>query len=184
MRLNEEEYYKYLEIHQGLIYYVGKKKKLIPTTMSLDTFLNFSIPEKFPIRNALYENIHLWDDYIKENSENLSDDDKDIIRGFKYFKEGNFYIVKLTKKYALFLGDKYVYGVHALSDPFQSLLGNNLPVMVKKKELRGLGIKKRWFALYEDTIILSGQSEKEVTEEIRKLIPDAKKREGVFYFNI
>jgi len=292
MRLNKEEYAKYLEIHLRLIYYVGKKKNLIPGKTSLDMFLNYPVEEKIPSRNAVYDNIHLLDEYIKENSGDLSGDDKDIIRDFKYFKQGNFYVVKLTKKYAMFLGDKYVYGVQALNDPFETFWGNNLPVMVqavllpykgkiiydgilanyavrfgsgirksikndyalsegkygiitelpekvdksklensvekellimmktkssrdhnwyeienlldehpelesiyikewgrinsrkKKKELKGLGIKKRWFALYDDAIIVSGQSEKEVIEEIRELIPDTKKREGVFYFKI
>ncbi len=292
MRLNEEEYYKYLEIHPKLIYYVGIKKGLISKSTTLEKFMNYSVEDKYPIRNAMYENIHMLNDYIKEKSEELSKEDKDIIRGFKYFKQGTFYVVKLTKKYAYFLGDKYVYGVHALNDPFQSFWGNNLPIMVqavllpykgkiiydgiisnypihfgkgirssikndytlsegkygiitelperinknnleksvekellimmktkssreynwykienlleehpelepiyirewgrinsrkKKKEMRGLGIKKRWFAMYNDTIILSGKSEKELRMEIRTLIEDAKKREGIYYFKM
>ncbi len=110
MRLNQKEYYKYLEIHPKMIYYVGKRKKLIPKSTTLEDFMNYSVEDKYPIRNAMYENTHMLNDYIKENSEELSEEDKDIIRGFKYFKQGTFYVVKLTKKYAYFLGDKYVYG--------------------------------------------------------------------------
>lgn len=40
-------------------------------------------------------------------------------------------LVKLTKKYAYFLNDDYVYGVNALNDPFQLFFGNNLPTMVE-----------------------------------------------------
>ncbi|MEM6699499.1 MAG: hypothetical protein AAF599_13945, partial [Bacteroidota bacterium] len=209
-----------------------------------------------------------------------------------YFKQGRFYIIKLTKKNAHFLGDKFVYGVHALSDPFQIFFGNNLPTMVqtvllpfkgkliydgimstysisfgrgisssikndyalsqgrygiitelpekisksqtanglekellvmmktkssrehnwyriedllqknpelepiyirewgrinarkKKKELRSLGIQKRWFAMVNDTIISSGNSEKELKGEIGKLILDPNRRRGVYYFKV
>jgi hypothetical protein len=254
--------------------------------------MEFSAEEKYPIRNALYENIQMLDDYIAEYSSELTEEDKDIIRGFKHYKQGTFYVIKQTKKNAHFLGDKYVYGVHALNDAFHLFWGNNLPIMVqavllpfkgkiiydgmlssfpihfgrgitgsiknsyslsvgkygvitdlpvsidpkqleqsaekellimmktktsrehnwyeienllqehphlisvyikewgrinsrkKKKELRDLGIKKRWFAMYEDTIILSGKSEKEVKMEIEDVILDSKKRAGVYFFKI
>ncbi len=98
MRLNEEEYNKYLGVHPKLIYYVGMRKKLIPKETSLEEFMNYTVEDKYPIRNAMYENIHMLNDYIKENSERLSEEEKEIIRDFKYFKQGTFYVVKLTKK--------------------------------------------------------------------------------------
>lgn len=131
MRLTEKEYNKYLSIHPRLIYYVGKKLNEIPKRVNYEEFMNYSVEEKYPIRNALYENIELVENYIKDNISDLSDFDKEIIRGFKYFKKGTFYVVKLSKKYAFFLSDKYVYGVYALNDPFQMFWGNNLPVMIE-----------------------------------------------------
>ncbi len=289
MRLSEEEYYQYLAIHPKLIYYAGKKMQLIPSSATLEEFSNYAVKEKLPSREALYDNIHLLDDYLKEHSENLSEEAKEIIEGFKHFRRGTFYIVKLTKKYAYFLGEKYVYGVHALNDPFEMFWGNKMPVMVKatllpykgkiiydgiiseypmyfgkgmasslknnatlaegkyglitelpekandnvgpeqallllmktkssrehnwyeieglleahpelipiyikewgrinsrnkKKAIREMGIKKRWFAMYNDTIILSGKSEKELRMAMSEIIPDATKREGVYYFKV
>ena len=292
MILTEKEYIKYLEIHLRLMFYVGKRKKLIPEMATIQEFMGYSRMDKFPIRNVVYENIHMLDDFIEESSGNLSEEDIEIIQGFKCFRQGTFYVVKLTKKYAYFLGEKYVYGVHALGDPFQTFWGNSLPVMIetvllpykgkivydgfvqnysvrfgkgirdsiknncalaeakygmitqlpekvdqsmlessverellvmmktkssrennwyeierllesypelepvymrewgrinsrnKKKEIRGLEIKKRCFAIYNDTIILSGASEKKVRIEIEKIVPDDKKREGVYYFKI
>jgi hypothetical protein len=292
MRLNEEEYYKYLSIHPKLVYYVGMRKKLISSETSLEEFMNYSVEDKYPIRNAMYENIHLLNDYIKENSESLSEEDKEIIRGFKYFKQGTFYVIKLTKKHALFFGDKYVYGVFALNDPFELFWGNDLPVMVqavllpykgkiiydgiissypihlgrgirssikndfalsegkygiitelpekidenklenslenellimmktkasrehnwyeietmleenpelmgvyikdlgrinsrrKKKELKGLGIKKQCFAMYNNTIIASSGTQKELEKKIKGLISDKEKIESIYYFKI
>jgi hypothetical protein len=130
MRLSEQEYIQYLDIHPRLIYYVGQKKKLLPSTTSFEQFMDFPVEDKFPIRNALYDNIHLTNQYIKENDSILSEEDKDIIRDFKYFKRGTFYVVKMLKKHAHFLGDEFVYGVTALSDPFQDLIGG-VPIAVQ-----------------------------------------------------
>jgi len=293
MKLSEEENFQYLQIHPKLMYYVGKEKKLIPAGISFKDFMDYSVQEKFPIRNALYENIHLLEAYIKEHTTTLTEDDKAIIRAFKHFKKGTFYVMKLTKKYAHFLGDKYIYGVYALNDPFEMFWAkNNLPVMVqvvllpfkgkiiydgvissypihlgrgirssiknsyalaegkygiitelpakvdpsslennaekellvmmktkssrdhnwydierllekhpelyavyikewgrinsrkKKKELRELGVKKRHFAMYNDTIISSGKTEKELRKEIEGLILEDKKRTGIYYFKL
>ena len=131
MRLNEEEYYQYLKLHINIIYYVGRKKNLIPASTTVEDFRRYSTDDKVPIRNAVYENIEMLDEYIYDHSENLSEEEKEIILDFKKFKKGTFYIIKLTKKYAYFFGDKYVYGVYALNDPFQMFFGNNLPIMVE-----------------------------------------------------
>lgn len=292
MRLNEKEYNEYLAIHPKLIYYVGKKKNLIPSGTTLEEFMNYSAKDKYPVRNALYENIHMLDTYIKEHSNELSEEDKDTIRQFKHFKKGTFYIIKLLKKYALFMGEKYVYGVYALNDPFQMFWGNNLPVMVeavllpykgkiiydglisnypihlgrgirssiknsyalmegrygiitelpekidttklesnlekellimmktkasrehnwyeieelleenpnlmpvyikewgrinaraKKKELKKLGIKRQYFALYNDTIITSSANQKDLEKKIAELISDKATREAIYYFKL
>ncbi len=293
MRLTEEEYYQYLNLHIPLIHFVGQQKGLISSSTTLEEFLSYPSEDKYPVRNAFYENIDMSEEYIEKFSNSLSKEDKEIIRGFKDFKQGTFYVVKLTKKNAHFLGEKYVYAVHALGDPFQMFWGKNLPVMiqtvllpfkgkiiydgmfssypvhfgkgirdsvknsyvmsegkfgiinelpievsgnsstsysvekhlllmmktkssreynwdeildlleahpelepvfykekgrinsrVKKKELRLLGIQKRWFAMYDDTIIQSGKSEKELSAAIEKLNIDKSKRQGVYYFKI
>lgn len=292
MRLNEEEYYQYIKLHIQIIYYVGKKKNLIPASTTFKEFMSYPTEDRVPVRNAVYENIEMLDDYIADHSENLSEEEKEIILDFKNFKQGTFYVMKLTKKYAYFFGDNRIYGVYALSDPFQMILGNNLPTMVgavllpfkgkivydgmistypihfgrgvqgsikndyrlseakygvitelpekidnsilknsaekellvlmktkasreynkyeiadlllehpelesvhtkewgrinsraKKKELKGLGIQKRWFAMYNNTILLSSKSEKELKIEVKKLIQDDKHREGIYYFKM
>lgn len=130
MRLTEPEYYKYLLIHLRLMYYVGIKLEAIPKNTDFEAFTNFTQQDKFPIRNLLYKNIKVWDDYISENPDKLSKEDKEIIEGFKNYKEGTFYVVRKTKKYTLFMDDKYVYGVYALGDLFETLLGNNFPIMI------------------------------------------------------
>ncbi|MCB0650669.1 MAG: hypothetical protein KDC85_05285 [Saprospiraceae bacterium] len=131
MRLNEQEYNQYIRIHPKLIYFAGKKLALFPKNTTLEKFLGWSVEKKYPIREALYENLHLLDEFIHEFSKELSKEDIELIQQFKHFTKGTFVVVKLTSEHAIFMDDQFAYEVLALSDPFEMFWGNNLPVMVE-----------------------------------------------------
>jgi len=131
MRLSEEEYYQFYDLHPLLLYYIGSQKHMIPPNTTLEDFMMLSVQEKYPIREALYENINVIDDFIRDFGKEFSKEEIEIIQGFKNFKKGSFYVMQLTKKHALFLGDEFVYAVLALGDPFEYFWGNQLPVMVE-----------------------------------------------------
>lgn len=292
MHLNKEEYRQYMRLQPSVLYYVGQQQKILPSKMSFEEFMATPRNDKLPTREALYDNIHLLEKYIKENAAVLSEEDQSIIRNFKHFKKERFFVVKQTNKYAFFLGEKHVYAVHALNDPFQTFWGDNLPVMIetvllpfknkivydgilfgsnihfgkgiresiknnlniaegryglitslpvkidasvlqnsserellammktkssreqnwykiqdlieehpnlnavymkewgrintraKKKELKSLGVKKRWFGIYNDTILASGNNEKEVYKQISAMLSEQGDLEAVFYFKV
>jgi hypothetical protein len=72
MRLTEKEYNQYYNTHPKLIYYVGITLNLLSEGVSLEEFMDFSVEEKYPIREALYENIKLIDNYIESHgSQNI-----------------------------------------------------------------------------------------------------------------
>lgn len=54
----------------------------------------------------------------------------------------------------------------------------------KKKELRELGIKKQHFAIYNDTVIATGKSLKEVQEIVKEMLQEKNSLESIFYFKI
>lgn len=292
MRLKEKEYYEYLNIHPKLLHYAGIKNNLLPKDTLLEDFMNSSAQEKFPVRESLYENINLVNQYINEKANELSEAQKDILLQFKHFKKGTFYIMKMTEKETLFMDDDYVYSVLALNDPFIYFFQNrSIPIMVetvllpyngkiiydgiisnypihigrtmasglknefnmkkgtngiiktlpvkttqkskpdykemlslmmktkssreynyyaiedllnehpelfphyykewgrinsraKKKTLKELGIKKRHFAIYDDTIIASGKNLKEVEAIVMEIIDGKEDLEAIFYFKI
>ena len=59
MRLEEKEYYEYLDIHPKLLHYAGIKNNIFTKDTPLKDFMNSSAQEKFPVRESLYENIDL-----------------------------------------------------------------------------------------------------------------------------
>lgn len=292
MKLSIDEYNTFIKLHTDLICFVGKIKGMISESVTSNDYLNFTPEERFPIKSLLYENIELIDQFLDLNGNDYTEDEKGIVKNFKHFKEEQFYVIKQTKKYAYFFGDQYVYGVHALSDNFETFWGKNLPVIVNavllpfkdkivydgilsqlpiligkgirfslkndsslseakygvieqlpiqvkelgevesakrelitlmktkssremfqykvkdivqlypqlepvyikewglinsrnhKKELKALGVKKRWFAIYNNTIVVSGKSEKDIKKEVANIIEDEKMQEGILYFKV
>lgn len=130
MNLTKKEYKQFLRIHPRLMYYVAEKELLMPKGISFTEYMDLDVAEKVPSRDRIYERPEYMDEFIQENPYGFSKDDLDIVKGFKAFKRGQFWVVKFLKNYTIFLDEDYAYGVLALGDPFYSFWGDNLPVMV------------------------------------------------------
>lgn len=132
MKLAKQDYHQYLDIHRKLIHYAGIKQKIINENIPLDDFMDSSVREKLPAREALYDNIHLIDQYIVDYSDTLTEEEISIIKEFKNFRRGKFYVTKLTKNHALFMDNEYVFGVLALGDSFDSFWSKkDLPTLIE-----------------------------------------------------
>jgi hypothetical protein len=131
MRLSEEEYYEFLDIHQSMLLFAGQKQGLLDSEMDLDEFRLSSGKEKLTSREALYQTPGIIDEYVEANPFDLSEEELAIALGFKDFLAGTFYVVKYLKKHTIFLKDDVAYGVLSLSDPLQDILGNMSPVYVQ-----------------------------------------------------
>lgn len=51
----------------------------------------------------------------------------------------------------------------------------------KKKALE---VKKRWFAMHEDTIITSSQTEKDLIKQVNQIPKNGEERKAIYYFKI
>lgn len=131
MRLTETEYEKYLEVQSALMHYIGGKEKMLVGDMSVEDLLYSPVEIKLPIRDKIFEKIGYVTKFIAENPYHLTAEQLEIASGYKSFQKGQYWVVKYTKDYALFIDDNYAYGVLALSDLFEWILGENLPVMVE-----------------------------------------------------
>ncbi|KXB00941.1 hypothetical protein AKJ41_03360 [candidate division MSBL1 archaeon SCGC-AAA259O05] len=49
------------------------------------------------------------------------------------------------------------------------------------KKLRELGIEQGWFAILEDTVVASGESEEEVKRRIEKILPPERQNHAYIY---
>lgn len=131
MRLAENDRLQYMRVHLALIHYVGIKEKMLSKGITLEEFKDYSREEKFRLRDLIYQKPEHINSFIQENLYQLSKEDLSIAEQFKHFKKARFWIVKYLKNYAVFLDDNFAYGVLALADPFERVVGDALPLMVE-----------------------------------------------------
>ena len=82
------------------------------------------------MHNALVEHRDLIDVFADENPFGFDEADLEIVRSCKHLVAGRFYAYRPLKKYMVFLSSAtpvIAYGVVALFDPFEFVIGPHLP---------------------------------------------------------
>lgn len=122
MKLSKEDADLFFNLMWSLQHYVNLKLGVLPKVKTIDEYQKLPSSEKLKVREKLYENIELIDAYQDENPQNLSQEELEIIASWKKFQSGNYFIERLLKKYAIFIGDEKVYAVLALYETFEDVL--------------------------------------------------------------
>lgn len=133
MKLPKQDADLFFELMWPLQFFVNRELQVLPKVSTPDAYLKCSREEKGQVRDAMYGHVELVDAFIQENLPQFSDDKLEIIAKWKHFVADEFFIERLLKKYAIFIGsDEKVYGVLALYDAFQDVFDpGQLPVRVK-----------------------------------------------------
>ena len=117
------------------MFFVNRRLKAIPDKLaSSEEFAALSPGVRLKVRDALSDNLALIDAFVADNPARLSDDELDIVRSWRHLVTGQFYVFRELKKYTVFLSTTdptVAYGVLALSQPFEELIGPHLPVLVQ-----------------------------------------------------
>jgi len=122
MKLSTQDTDLFFKLMWSLQTYVNLKLEIIPDIAAVDEYQKLLSSEKLSVRDALYDNIELVDSYLEENPQNLSVEELEIIKSWKKFQRGDFFIERLLKKYAVFIGGEKVYGVLALYQTLENVL--------------------------------------------------------------
>jgi hypothetical protein len=131
MKLSPDNTQQFFKIMLDLLYYTNQQRSVIKRVKSKDDFLKLSTKKKFEIRNVLWQNPSLIDDFARENPENLADEDLSILLGWKKFVKGTFFIFRQLKKHAILIKDEEVYAVMGLySSLHEAIHDFPLPAMV------------------------------------------------------
>ena len=133
MKLSDQDADLFFGLMFPLQLFANQQLGILPEVSTLEEYLACPMEQKLPVRDALYENNALIDSFIQQNPHQLSADNLAIIAKWKQFIAGEFYIERLLKRYAIFIGtgDK-VYGISALHQAFQEVFHpSQLPVYVK-----------------------------------------------------
>ena len=134
MQVTIEQGKLFYKLFAALLGYVNRKLGILLVQFSESGEYTSLPPQtRGQVRDALYEHRELIDQFIAENPAGLSPEELEIVGGWKNALVGRFYILHYLKKHTIFLSatDKpyKAYGVLALADPIEEVVGRNLPVL-------------------------------------------------------
>lgn len=132
MKLSSEDAELYFELIWPLQLFVNRRLKILPKVKTVEELKNCPSEKRVAVRDALFENADLIDAFVKDNPEGFPDEKLAIVSKWNHFISGDFYIERLLKKYAVFIGGNNAYAVWALNDPFDAFFHpSQIPFLVK-----------------------------------------------------
>jgi hypothetical protein len=135
MLLTPQDVELYFKLHRALMFFVNQRLQVLPDDIaSPDEFSSLSPQVRLKVRDAFLNHTDLIQQFVDENSAHLTSDELDIVRSWRHLVHGKFYVFRQLKKYMVFLStdqQPVAYGVLALSQPFEELVGPYLPVLTE-----------------------------------------------------
>lgn len=132
MQISSEDATLFFKLMPALQTFANQSLHVIKNLNEVEQYQRISNDQRVKLRNIFYKKPEIIDDFVRENWFGFSPDELAIVSGWKNFVAGDFFIDRILKKYAVFIGNTKVYGVLALVEPFQVVLaGMPLPAYVK-----------------------------------------------------
>jgi len=132
MFLTPDEAELFFKLHRSLMFYVNERLGVVPNIGSADEFSALPPEIRLEVRNAFHDETDLIESFVDANPCDLSDEELDIVLSWHHQVAGKFFIFRQLKRYTVFLSTEdtpIAYGVLALTEPFEDLIGLHLPVM-------------------------------------------------------
>ena len=133
--LNQYEYDLFFKIHKNILLFANKIGKISKEFKRLedwgeyDDFRN----DACKLRNYLFDNKNLVDDFIEKNPASFNKEELDITSNWKKTITGSFIILKHLKKYSIFLHNESskIYAIIGLMQSIEDITPKGcLPVLV------------------------------------------------------
>ena len=136
MKLSKEEASLFYKLNDSLLFYTNQKYPVIKGFNSPVLKDKGYPPEKIAeLNKRLYDHPELIDSFIAENPFKFNQEELNVLKGWRKFIKGEFFIMSHSKEYSVFFeaykDEPKVYGVVGLCDEIKNVVGNDLPVLVK-----------------------------------------------------
>jgi len=134
MQVSLEEGKVFYRLYAALLGYVNRRLGLVLVQFSDSTeYTSLPPTTRAEVRDALFAHRELIDEFVQENPAGLSPEELEVVANWKHAIVGKFYVMRYLKKYAVFLtsseSPKKAYGVLALADPLEEVIGSQLPIL-------------------------------------------------------
>ncbi len=134
MLLSRDDAELFFRLHRSLMHFVNQRLGVVPDVAGPDEFSGLPPEERLEVRKAFLDHVELIDAYVDENPAKLGDDELDVVLSWRHQVAEKFYAFRQLKNYMVFLtsADPPVsYGVVALTEPFEDVIGPYLPRMTE-----------------------------------------------------
>ncbi len=135
MLLEPQDLNVFFRLHRTLMFFVNQRLKVIPNELGTpEEFAKLSPEVRLKVRDALTAKRDLIGSFVDENPAHFSADELDIVRSWRHLVAGKFFVFRQLKKYTVFVtptDPSIAYGVLALSQPFEQVVGPHLPVLAQ-----------------------------------------------------
>ena len=130
MVLTVEERKIFFDNWLKLLTFVNNKYKIIKNFGAPKSPVGLDITELMKIRNKLWENSFLINEYLKHSK--ITDENKRIVNSWNNFIKNKFLFIKSFKKYSVFMDfeNKRLYGIYGISSPIIDIIPY-LPIMIQ-----------------------------------------------------
>lgn len=135
MNLPVEEAALFFKLFFALLAFTNRELKVVPGVSQPSDIPKAKVQGAKKIRDALYHHPDLFARFAAENPERFTPEELTIITSWKHRISGEFYLMRLLKKYAVFMPAKesdHLYGVLGLYDPIDAMVDDQpLPVLLE-----------------------------------------------------
>jgi hypothetical protein len=135
MMLEPQDLQLFYRLHWTLMLFLNRRLQVIPDQLAVAEDFAALAPEvQLKFRDALLANLDLIESFVVENPAHLTPGELDIVRSWRHLVAGRFFVFREMKKYTVFLSATepvIAYGVLALSQQFEALIGPDLPVLTQ-----------------------------------------------------
>ena len=124
MILSAEEALLFFKLYKNLLLFTNSKWQLYKSINSIKEYEDLETKKQLEIRNQLYKDIQIIDEFYEINPANLTELELGQILKWKNFIQDQFLFYKQYKNYcAVFYGkESVVFGIKGLTQPFYEIL--------------------------------------------------------------
>ena len=135
MLLELEDVKRFLRLQSSLLHFVNERLQVLPDEFNPKEHFSSHPPElRQEVHDAFIEHTELIQVFVDENPAQLGADDLEIVHSWRHLVVGRFFVLRKMAKHTVFLSvtqPVVAYGVLALVEPFEDLLGPHLPVLAE-----------------------------------------------------
>ena len=131
MLLTPQDADLFFKLHRSLMFFVNERLQIVPNVGTPEQFSALPPETRLKVRKALLDEMDVLQFFVDANPFDLTDGELEIVRSWQHQLFGKFFVFRYLKNYTVFLSTEepaVAYGVLALTQPFEELVGPYLPV--------------------------------------------------------